>query len=310
MDSSDVSLTILIILIFVGLYFINILAVGIKHIKDNWPLYRCNPIMIPFASMFGKEVGTNFTFCIQNMQSTFMTDLMKPIHYAMSLIGDIGSDTTSAIQEVRNFFNKIRTYITSIIQSIMGVFLNILIQFQKITMNIKDLISKILGILATVLFILSGAMMTMEATWAGPPGALIKGVGAICFHPDTLVKKYNGKIVKMKNIKHGDKLKNGQTVYATMKIHNLDENKNNIDTLYSIQNGEKNKPIFVTGSHLIFDKSINNFIQVKDYHNSIKCSTNSNTLVCLITSDHTIPLGNYIFHDWDDNNEIGIPPST
>ena len=100
--------------------------------------------MIPFASMFGKDVGTNFTFCIQNMQSTFMTDLMKPIHYAMSLIGDITSDATGAIQEVRNFFNKIRTYITSIIQSIMGVFLNILIQFQKITMNVKDLISKII----------------------------------------------------------------------------------------------------------------------------------------------------------------------
>ena len=33
MDSSDVSLTILIILIFVGLYFINILAVGIKAYK-------------------------------------------------------------------------------------------------------------------------------------------------------------------------------------------------------------------------------------------------------------------------------------
>ena len=100
------------------------------------------------------------------MQSTFMTDLMKPIHYAMSLIGDITNDATGAVQEVRNFFNKIRTYITSIVQSIMGVFLNILIQFQKITMNVKDLISKILGILATVLYILSGAMMTMEATWS------------------------------------------------------------------------------------------------------------------------------------------------
>ena len=302
MDSSDISLTILIILIFVGLYFINILAVGIKYIKDNWPLYRCNPIMIPFAGMFGKDVGTNFTFCIQNMQSTFMSELMKPINYAMSLIGTIGSDMTNSVQEIRNFFNTIRTSITDIIQSIMGVFLNILIQFQKITMNVKDMMAKLIAVLASILYVLSGAMMTMEALWAGPPGLLVKKVAAICFHPDTLVKKYNGKIIKMKDIKHGDKLKNGQIVSATMKIHNLDENNNNIDTLYSIQYGEKNKPIFVTGSHLIFDKSINNFIQVKDYRNSIKCSTNSNTLVCLITSDHTIPLGNYIFHDWEDNN--------
>ena len=61
-------------------------------------------------------------------------------------------------------------------------------------------------------------------------------------------------------------------------------------------------PILVSGTHLIFDKAINNFVFVKDYPNSIKSSINANDLVCLITSDHTIPLGNYIFHDWEDNH--------
>ena len=48
MRSSDISLSILIILIFVGMYFYNILAVGIKNIQDNWPEYRCNPMVMPF----------------------------------------------------------------------------------------------------------------------------------------------------------------------------------------------------------------------------------------------------------------------
>ena len=49
MKSSDITLSIFIILTFVAMYFYNILAVGIKKIKDNWPKYRCNPMMMPFA---------------------------------------------------------------------------------------------------------------------------------------------------------------------------------------------------------------------------------------------------------------------
>ena len=45
-----------------------------------------------------------------------------------------------------------------------------------------------------------------------------------------------------------------------------------------------------------------NYIHVKDHPKSVKSSTNSQMFICLITSDHTIPLGNYIFHDWEDNN--------
>jgi len=64
------------------------------------------------------------------------------------------------------------------------------------------------------------------------------------------------------------------------------------------------KPIFVTGSHLIFDKNIDNFIYVKHFPGATKVDLQTSNLVCLITSDHTIPLGDYIFHDWEDNKEI------
>ena len=152
--NSDLFLSIFIILIFVGLYLINILGVGIKNIQQNWSLYRCNPIVIPFAGLFGKDVTSNFSFCIQNMQQSFISELLQPIHYSMGLMGNIGKDLTSALTAVRAFFNKIRTFITHIIQEIMGVFLNILISIQKLTIDMKDIFSKIgdfLGGLTTIL---------------------------------------------------------------------------------------------------------------------------------------------------------------
>ena len=85
MRSSDITLTIVIILIFVAMYFYNILAVGIKNIQDNWPEYRCNPSIMPFAGMFGHDAGSNFTFCIQNMQTDFMGYLLQPLTYLTSV---------------------------------------------------------------------------------------------------------------------------------------------------------------------------------------------------------------------------------
>ena len=35
----------IIIIIFVLLYCVNILAVGIENIKKDWPKYRCNPVV-------------------------------------------------------------------------------------------------------------------------------------------------------------------------------------------------------------------------------------------------------------------------
>ena len=68
MKTSDLTLSILIVIIFIALYIFNIIVVGMKRIKDNWPVYRCQPLIMPFASIFGHETGKNFAFCIQNMQ--------------------------------------------------------------------------------------------------------------------------------------------------------------------------------------------------------------------------------------------------
>ena len=174
MNTSDLSLTIIIILIFVGLYVFNIISVGIKTIKDNWPLYRCNPVIMPFASVFGQDAGENFTYCIQNMQTNYMDYLLQPLNYNFSLIGDIGSSITNAINDVRGFFDYLRNMITDIVGSVFGVFLNILIEVQRLSINIKDLFGKLVGILMSVLWTIDAIPIAFDSAWAGPPGQTIR----------------------------------------------------------------------------------------------------------------------------------------
>jgi len=302
MKSSDISLSIIIILIFILLYVFNILVVGIKNIKNNWPKYRCNPVVMPFASLFGQDPAQNFTYCIQTMQTNYMGYLTQPIHYNMSVLGDTTNTLITAINSVRAFFNNLRGYITNIIQSVFGTLLNILIEFQRLIINIKDMFSKTVGILAALMYTLDGSIMTMNSAWGGPPGQMVR---ALCFHPDTKLQLKDGTFVSMKDIPLGATLKNNARVRAVMNISNIDDDGKQIEDVYNVKGGENNEDILVSGSHLIHDPKINKYVYVKDLKGktpSVKTSIECKTFSCLITSNHTIPIGEWTFHDWEDNN--------
>lgn len=301
MNTNDILLTIFIILIFVGLNFINIFAVGVKKIEENWPLYRCNPAVMPLAGLFNQDVTQNFTHCIQNMQTLSMDKFLKPFNYSQSIMGDTIGKISNSVQAVRGMFNKIRTFISEIVSSIMSVFLNIMVSLQQLIMSVMDLFSKVVGVVVVIASIMTGSNHFSSSVWNGPPGKTLRAIGSICFDENTLIQKENGEIVSMKELKLGDKLKNGSEIKGKMCLLNRLED-GYIDELYSIKGGENKSKIIVSGSHLIYDKNIKNFIQVKNYNKAKKCDYNLDQLYCLITSDHTIPLGNYIFHDWEDNN--------
>ena len=121
------------------MYFYNILAVGIKKVQDNWPEYRCNPTIMPFAGTFGHNVMDNFTYCIQSMQTDFMGVFTQPIDYLLSVTSSISGGLTESIQAFRGVINVFRNFVASILQSIFGVFLNILTQSQFILIKMKDI---------------------------------------------------------------------------------------------------------------------------------------------------------------------------
>ena len=179
MNASDITLLTLIILIFVALYVVNVLAIGVENVKRNWPKYRCNPSVMPFAGMFGHDATENFTYCMQSVQSNYMGYLMQPFEYNLGVVGRLGGQLTGSIQNVRAFFAYIRNMITDIVQNVFGVFLNLIIEFQKVLIGIKDLFAKLIGILATLLYVLSGSIDTMKSAWNGPPGKLIRYVGKL-----------------------------------------------------------------------------------------------------------------------------------
>ena len=265
----------------------------VSEIKANWPLYRCNPMYMPLAD----NMEENFTYCIQTMQSGFMGHLLQPLTFITNSIGSMMGGFMNDIQSIRGMFNKIRTQFSNIIQSIFGVFLNLIIEFQKITISIKDLIGKTIGIMVSLMYVMDGSIKTMNSTWNGPPGQMVKALGK-CFYPNTKVKLQDGTVKQMKDINLGDILENGSIVEAVMMI----DNKREPVSLYRIPNeGVGGTDIFVTGKHLVFDKQTQRLIKVENYSNAINSKIEIDWFSCLITSDHKIQIGNELFWDWEDH---------
>lgn len=284
---------------------VNILSVGIKNIEDNWPTYRCNPVVMPFASIFGQDAVSNFTFCIQSMQSSYMDYLLQPVNYNLSSVSNIGGVITEAMNSARAFINNLRNFITSIIQNVFGVFLNILIEFQRIMVDIKDMVAKLIGVMATLMYTVEGSMYTMQSTWNGAPGGLVRALSGLCFSPDTEVTCKNGDTYAMKDLPLGCELENGAVVQSVMRISNRTAEGLPREQMYHVltDDGE----IEVSATHLIFDEKLGRFITVKELSElrsevCRQCDSSPEELACLITSNHTIPIKGRIFHDWEDNN--------
>ena len=272
----------------------------VAQIKAQWPLYRCNPMYMPLAD----NMEENFVYCVQSMQTNFMGYLLQPLTFITSSLGGILGGFVGEINNIRAMFNKIRTFMSDTIQSIFGVFLNLVIEFQRITMGIKDLIGKTIGIMVSLMYIMDGSIKTMNSTWNGPPGQLVRTLGK-CFHPSTNVQLQNGNIKAMKDIDLGDILEDGAIVESVMKI----DNKRDRAPLYIIRNGGvRSADIYVTGSHLVYDDTIKNFIKVENYAGAEIAILETDWFSCLITSNHRIKIGQHLFWDWEDHF-VKIMPS-
>jgi hypothetical protein len=276
--------------IYVG---VNIYYSQVAQIKAQWPLYRCNPMYMFLAD----NMEENFVYCIQTTQTSFMGYLLQPLTFITSSLSGVLGGVVEEVNDIRAMFDKIRTFISDTVQSIFGVFLNLIIEFQRITIGIKDLIGKTVGIMVGLMYIMDGSVKTMNSTWNGPPGQLVRTLGK-CFHPDTNVLLQNGNIKAMKDISLGDILEDGSIVETVMKI----DNKREPEPLYVIKSaGVDNADIYVTGSHLVYDKTQKKFIRVENYLNAEMTNLKADWFSCLITSNHRIKLGQEMFWDWEDH---------
>jgi hypothetical protein len=174
--------TFCIFIIFFILFSINLFGSGVQNLKDNWALYRCNPIMIPlagFVSPDGTSTEDNFSFCIQSIISSFAPTITQPFSYLQNMTIDMMDSMNTSNENTADETSDIKNNITNVIKNIYSVFINVIIEFNIIVIKLIDTQGKMSGVMASILHIMTTVQYTFESMWNGVPGEMIRMINKL-----------------------------------------------------------------------------------------------------------------------------------
>jgi hypothetical protein len=283
-------------IIFTGILGFILLYENRQYVIDNWPIYRCNPVIIPFAGFYGKNAGENLNGCLSTNFSKFFKILIKPFEFIIKNIQYLLGDVLSQINIIRTITKPIREFVNMatrmIFEKTQGLMNTIMYSFYKINNIMKRLFANF----RLMIYTLEASQMTIKSTWDGPIGGTARFWGkgldffidAFCFSPYTLVSINGIDKCAISEVKLGDMIQNS-IVYGIMKTRAPKK-------IYNY-NG-----VIVSGNHYV--KEDTKWLKVKDSKSSKMINTPSNIeyLYSLWTDNHRIMIDNIEFADYEETD--------
>ena len=280
------------------LMFINILLgsilflilsfVNIQDIARNWDKHRCNPLIMPFASLFGYNTSDNFNYCITNVFKDITPQFTGP--FSTILSGFISSMMT-----IVNSLNSFRLMIATLMGSITTIFQEMAERFSILTSNMNNVsagINRLMGRMFAIFYALiymgaSGLQSGINFTNT----FLFNFLDTFCFAPNTLIEVVNKGIIHIKDVQVNDVLSGGQIVTA---VYNIVADG---QAMVSLPGN-----IIVSSNHYIRCPLTNNWIRADKHPMAVKhkkwAGGQELPLICLDTNTHEIPIGGHVFSDY------------
>lgn len=289
--ASDGTTATLIIIIFVIISLITILGFNLQHIKLNWKKYRCNPMIMPIAHMFGEDAEKNHKECTAAFQSSFMDSLLAPIRGSQLANADNSHKTAAKANDTKRKTNDLKFKLSDLMSGIFNKTNNILIEFNRMGYSMKDIWHRITGIFIVVQYMFDTIINQMSSTSSTINNAnkitSTKPHLSSCFSPNTTISTISGDIL-LKHILPGTILNNNTIITSVLELDGKREN------IYQLDN------IIVTGSHPVFYKK---WIAVHQHPKAkLLDYTSLNKVYCFNTTNKKIKLNNTLFKDWDETN--------
>ena len=259
-------------------------AYGVAHlneIKQNWVQYRCNPIYMPLAGAVGSDVMSNFTHCTMQSVQSYAGFIMDPIFNAFKDLQEMIGYISNSMQFIRQKISGTTNAFLSIISSVFGKIQNTLGITAQLFGRMRTIINRIISVFVVMVHVATTGVATGESINNGPVGK----VGEfLCFDPETII---NG--IKLKDIKLNDILSSGERVQSILIFGGADTPMVKIDG------------VTVSGNHKI--KYNDEWIRCEE-HPSAEPTKSLPTIMCLNTSTHTITIGNNVFKDYEETEDV------
>ena len=289
--------------LLIAVLYIIIYSLGLASVSSNWAENRCQPHIMPFASFYGYNTSENFQFCMTNMIKDQAGTSLSPVYQILStFVGTIGTLIESA--------NSLRLSLATLVGGVTKVFAEfterinmLMVQIRISVVRIRMLFGRLFSTFYAVMYM--GMSGITAATNFGDT-FLFKFLDTFCFDPDTLLEVKDKGLVPIKNIVIGDVLSlTGSRVTATFNFYSDGQPMVRVG-----KNSEKSKNVLVSTNHYIRLPG-GTFAHADKHPDATPAAPWSGgierPLVCLNTDNHQIPVGEYVFLDYDETEAADKP---
>lgn len=324
-------MTIAIIIGIIIYYWTTIKAAILEKIEMDFERNRINPLFMPFVGLSEKAPGKNYidkviknfnfvtdTIVVKSIENALrpLTSLMEGIYAGISSITNLLDVFRNMGAVMRNLFKTVvegviekiqnsRDGLTYLIEKLklmiqkQSAMFSLLMEYSGAMRNIMSSMTnnhaisfvKFFPVILVALIIKIIACLTCGMPIIGVFSCIICRA---CFVPETpiLIEKGGKKIEKrLDEVEIGDELENGNRVEGVIRFYV------NNETIYNYQG------VWVSGSHMVFEKNRNEWIRIEDSENIIEKKIYSGMLVCLLTSKQEMPIQGITFSDYAESGD-------
>lgn len=283
----------IIVLLMVIIAVISLFAVNkyndATNITKNWGENRCNPMIMPFASLFGYNTKENFDFCMGKVFDTQSMPMLGSIGGMFAKFTVLLTVIFDSISSLRNTVASLGGGINVVFQDFTDRITNFFFRLRLSAIHIKSLISRMYAIMFSVMYMgLSGitGLSSFTNTF------LFSFLNVFCFPKNTKINVKGKGLTDIKDIKIGDVLlQTNSIVTATFCLYSKG------------QAMVKLGPVTVSTNHYVM--YLGKPIMAGDHPDAVKLGpwSSDEPLYCLNTSDNKIPVYDLIFLDYDETTD-------
>jgi len=176
---------------------------NLNEIAKNFPKYRCNPLAIPFAGMFGYNAGENFNFCLGSVFDVKAAEIFSPIYGLLGNFTNVVHLITNVTLGIRTLFSNFLLGVNKFVRSVRDKIQALMNNLRMTLVKMNNLMGKVYGTMIAVVFMGTSAM---TAGMSLADNSLLGFLGEFCFAPETPIRLADGRILPIRDIRMGDRL--------------------------------------------------------------------------------------------------------
>jgi hypothetical protein len=174
MGLGDLGNAFLIVVIFAVLQLFVTVLTSLAQFKKVWSLYKCNPAIMPFATLMGHDPTTIFQECTAETQSSFMSAFLAPIYSSLENFSKSGNVFLEIFDSLQIGLNEQQLQSFNIVQNI-GDRVNVFnTSLNKTFITVSDTVSKMTGVITIIFYLLQTSVDLGVALNKDMPGEVLR----------------------------------------------------------------------------------------------------------------------------------------